>query len=144
MVDDIADNRNILARRFQKRNFEIVEADCGMTALELIAAGSFDTILLDVMMPDMSGLEVLRRIRSGYSPEALPVIMVTANNQSADVVEGPEDTCASRSVGTHPDGSEDESHGRPRRPRLYSLVPHDACAQVNFEPRKAPADRRAR
>jgi diguanylate cyclase (GGDEF)-like protein len=87
VVDDIADNRNILARRFQKRNFEIVEADCGMTALELIAAGSFDTILLDVMMPDMSGLEVLRRIRSGYSPEALPVIMVTANNQTADVVE---------------------------------------------------------
>jgi CheY-like chemotaxis protein len=39
------------------------------------------------MMPDMSGLEVLRRIRSRYSPEALPVIMVTANNQSADVVE---------------------------------------------------------
>jgi diguanylate cyclase (GGDEF)-like protein len=87
VVDDIADNRNILARRFQKRNFEIVEADCGMTALELIAAGSFDTILLDVMMPDMSGLEVLKRIRSGYSPEALPVIMVTANNQSSDVVE---------------------------------------------------------
>ena len=87
VVDDIADNRNILARRFQKRNFEIVEADCGMTALELIAANSFDAILLDVMMPDMSGLEVLRRIRSGYSPEALPVIMVTANNQSADVVE---------------------------------------------------------
>ena len=87
VVDDIADNRNILARRFQKRNFEIVEADCGMTALELIAANSFDAILLDVMMPDMSGLEVLRRVRSGYSPEALPVIMVTANNQSADVVE---------------------------------------------------------
>jgi diguanylate cyclase (GGDEF)-like protein len=87
VVDDIADNRNILARRFQKRNFEIVEADCGMTALELIAATPFDAILLDVMMPDMSGLEVLRRIRSGYSPDALPVIMVTANNQTADVVE---------------------------------------------------------
>ena len=87
VVDDIADNRNILARRFQKRNFEIVEADCGMTALELIAANSFDAILLDVMMPDMSGLEVLRRIRSVCSPEALPVIMVTANNQTADVVE---------------------------------------------------------
>jgi diguanylate cyclase (GGDEF)-like protein len=87
VVDDIADNRNILARRFQKRNFEIVEADCGMTALELIATTPFDAILLDVMMPDMSGLEVLRRIRSSYSPDNLPVIMVTANNQSADVVE---------------------------------------------------------
>jgi PleD family two-component response regulator len=48
VVDDIADNRNILARRFQKRNFEIVEAGCGMTTLELIAANSFDAILLDV------------------------------------------------------------------------------------------------
>jgi diguanylate cyclase (GGDEF)-like protein len=87
VVDDIADNRAILARRFQKRNFEVVEADSGPTALELIAAGSFDIILLDVMMPDMDGLEVLRRIRAKHSPEALPVIMVTANNQSADIVE---------------------------------------------------------
>jgi diguanylate cyclase (GGDEF)-like protein len=87
VVDDIADNRAILARRFQKRNFEVVEADSGPTALELIAAGSFDIILLDVMMPDMDGLEVLRRIRAKLSPEALPVIMVTANNQSADIVE---------------------------------------------------------
>ena len=63
VVDDIADNRTILARRFQKRNFEIVEADGGMTALELIATSSFDAMLLDVMMPDISGLEVLRRIR---------------------------------------------------------------------------------
>jgi diguanylate cyclase (GGDEF)-like protein len=87
VVDDIADNRNILARRFQKRNFDVVEADCGTAALELIAARSFDTILLDVMMPDMSGLEVLRRIRAAHSPESLPVIMVTANNQSTDIVE---------------------------------------------------------
>ena len=70
LVDDIADNRNILARRFQKRNFDVVEADCGTAALELIAARSFDTILLDVMMPDMSGLEVLRRIRSAHTPES--------------------------------------------------------------------------
>jgi diguanylate cyclase (GGDEF)-like protein len=87
VVDDVADNRNILARRFQKRNFEVVEADCGTAALELIAARSFDTILLDVMMPDMSGLEVLRRIRSAHTPESLPVIMVTANNQTTDIVQ---------------------------------------------------------
>jgi diguanylate cyclase (GGDEF)-like protein len=87
LVDDIADNRNILARRFQKRHFDTVEADCGITALGLIAARSFDAVLLDVVMPDMSGLEVLRKIREKHSANTLPVIMVTANNQSADIVE---------------------------------------------------------
>ena len=87
VVDDVADNRTVLRRRFQKRNFEIVEADGGVEALELVGAGSYDAVLLDVMMPDLSGLEVLRRIRLRHSPESLPVIMVTANSQSADIVE---------------------------------------------------------
>ncbi len=87
VVDDVADNRVILARLFQRRDFDVVEADCGTRALELIAAGSFDAILLDIRMPDMSGLDVLRTIRSRHSPDALPVIMVTGNNQNSDVVE---------------------------------------------------------
>jgi DNA-binding response OmpR family regulator len=87
VVDDNVDNRIILSRLFQRRNFEVVEADCGMTALELIAASSFDAILLHVRMPDMSGLDVLRTIRSIHSPDGLPVIMVTGNNQNSDIVE---------------------------------------------------------
>ena len=87
VVDDVVDNRVILARLFQRRNFDVVEADCGKKALELIAVGSFDTILLDIRMPDMSGLDVLRKIRSGHSPDCLPVIMVTGNNQNSDIVE---------------------------------------------------------
>jgi diguanylate cyclase (GGDEF)-like protein len=87
VVDDVADNRAVLARRFQRRNFEIVEAEGGIKALELIDSGSYDAVLLDVMMPDLSGLEVLRRIRLSRSQESLPVIMVTANGQSADIVE---------------------------------------------------------
>jgi DNA-binding response OmpR family regulator len=87
VVDDNVDNRVILARLFQRRNFDVVEVDCGMRALELIAAGSFDTILLDIRMPDMSGLDVLRTIRSRHSPDCLPVIMVTGNNQNSDIVE---------------------------------------------------------
>ena len=58
-----------------------------MRALQLIAAGSFDTILLDIKMPDMSGLDVLRTIRSEHSPDCLPVIMVTGNNKNSDIVE---------------------------------------------------------
>ncbi len=86
IVDDIADNRIILTRRFERRNFEIVEADGGKRALEILKSSSFDAVLLDVMMPDISGLDVLKTIRKTQSASALPVIMVTANNQSADVV----------------------------------------------------------
>jgi diguanylate cyclase (GGDEF)-like protein len=86
IVDDIADNRIILARRFQRRNFDVVEADCGTQALEILKREAFDVVLLDVIMPDMSGLEVLRKIRAAHSSATLPVIMVTANNTSTDVV----------------------------------------------------------
>lgn len=87
IVDDLADNRAILSRRFQKRGFEIVEADCGRAALDAVASGSFDAVLLDVMMPDLDGVEVLRRIRQKYSQSELPVVMVTAKSQTEDVVQ---------------------------------------------------------
>src|SRR5713226_6880274 len=60
VVDDVADNRSVLARRFERRNFDVVEAEGGARALELIGAGPFDAVLLDVMMPDVGGLDVLR------------------------------------------------------------------------------------
>jgi diguanylate cyclase (GGDEF)-like protein len=87
IVDDVADNRMVLTRRFQRRNFDITEADCGMAALDLIERHSFDLVLLDIMMPDITGVEVLRRIRQKYSQSKLPVIMVTANSRSDDIVE---------------------------------------------------------
>jgi hypothetical protein len=60
IVDDVEDNRAVLARRFQRRNFEVCEAECGASALELIERRSFDLILLDIMMPDITGVDVLR------------------------------------------------------------------------------------
>jgi diguanylate cyclase (GGDEF)-like protein len=87
IVDDIADNRAILARRFQRRGFLIEEASSGADALALMETRPFDTVLLDVMMPEMDGLEVLQRIRQTHSASALPVIMVTAKSQSDDVVQ---------------------------------------------------------
>ena len=53
----------------------------------MIETGRYDTILLDVMMPEIDGLEVLRRVRAKYPLEALPVIMVTGKSQSEDIVE---------------------------------------------------------
>ena len=80
IVDDVADNREILTRRFVRRGFEIVEASCGEEALELIRQQTFDLVLLDVMMPGMDGGEVLSRIRDEYPAALLPVIMVTAKS----------------------------------------------------------------
>jgi diguanylate cyclase (GGDEF)-like protein len=87
IVDDISDNRTILTRRFQRRGFDVVEAECGLTAIELIDKESFDLVLLDVMMPGMDGIETLKRIRSEHSASVLPVIMVTAKSESTNIVD---------------------------------------------------------
>jgi diguanylate cyclase (GGDEF)-like protein len=86
VVDDVAENRDILRRRFQRHGFVVDEADCGAKALSLIGHGRYDAILLDIMMPDMDGIEVLRQIREKHSAELLPVIMVTGKTQREDVV----------------------------------------------------------
>ncbi len=87
IVDDVSDNRAILTRRFQRRGYSILEADCGKAALDVIAASKVDLVLLDIMMPDMNGIEVLEHIRRDHSAALMPVIMVTAKTQSEDVVE---------------------------------------------------------
>jgi diguanylate cyclase (GGDEF)-like protein len=87
VVDDIEDNRSLLARRFRKRNYEVVEADGGLKALDLIALDPFDVVLLDVMMPDVSGLDVLRRVRQQQLSRHLPIVMVTAKTDRADILE---------------------------------------------------------
>src|ERR1700722_7329113 len=87
IVDDVADNRAILLRRFQRQGFEVAEADSGLKALELIDSQEFDLVLLDVMMPGIDGIETLKRIRSRKSASVLPVIMVTAKSESENIVE---------------------------------------------------------
>lgn len=87
IVDDVRDNREILRRRFERHGFHTTEAAGGSEALDLIERETFDLVLLDIMMPDIAGLEVLAQIRTRYAPGALPVIMVTAKSQSEDVVD---------------------------------------------------------
>ena len=89
VVDDNEMNRDMLARRLQRRGFTVFTAGSGLEALELVAerVRAFDLILLDVMMPEMSGLEVLERLRRTHSVAELPVIMATARDASEDMVE---------------------------------------------------------
>jgi DNA-binding response OmpR family regulator len=85
VVDDIAENRSLLGRYFGKNGFEIAQADGGHAALDLIGRQSFDVVLLDIMMPGIDGLEVLKRIRQAHTQTALPVIMVSGRGASDDV-----------------------------------------------------------
>ncbi|WP_299861322.1 EAL domain-containing protein [uncultured Hoeflea sp.] len=87
VVDDVADNRDILTRRLVRRDFDVDEAIGGEDALVKIAENRYDVVLLDVMMPDLNGNEVLKRVREVHDKTQLPVIMVTAKSQSEDVVE---------------------------------------------------------
>ena len=87
IVDDISDNRTILKRRFERRGFDVMEAESGLVAIDLIEKNRFDLVLLDVMMPGIDGMETLKRIRSRKSASALPVIMVTAKSESDNIVD---------------------------------------------------------
>jgi CheY-like chemotaxis protein len=87
VVDDNLLNREMLGRRLERAGYGVVVAASGKEALDIMGRTSVDLVLLDVMMPEMSGLDVLTRIREKHSPADLPVIMVTARTESADVVE---------------------------------------------------------
>jgi DNA-binding response OmpR family regulator len=86
VVDDNEMNRDMLSRRLSRRKHTVITAENGQQALDLIETESFDLILLDIMMPGISGIEVLKIIRRSYSASELPVIMVTAKGDSEDVV----------------------------------------------------------
>ena len=87
VVDDHPDNRELLMRRLEREGFRVVGAESGRQALDHVKGAPVSLILLDVMMPGMSGIEVLQAVRETHTASALPVIMVTAKAQSEDVVE---------------------------------------------------------
>lgn len=86
VVDDNAMNRDLLSRRLEKRGFQVAIAEDGGQALEWLAENPCDLVLLDIMMPGLSGLEVLERIRAERDGTELPVIMATAKGEQSDIV----------------------------------------------------------
>jgi len=86
VVDDNEMNRDMLSRRLERRGYKVSLAEDGRRALYKIAREPFDLVLLDVMMPGLSGVEVLTKLRERFSIGELPVIMVTAKGDSDDLV----------------------------------------------------------
>ncbi|MCA9521073.1 MAG: response regulator, partial [Myxococcales bacterium] len=79
-------NREILCRRLERKGYDVTTAENGVRALELVGEQIFDLMLLDIMMPVVSGLDVLKTVRERFDPVELPVIMVTAKTGTEDIV----------------------------------------------------------
>ena len=88
VVDDIATNVMLLKAVLGRAKYRIVTATGGHEALEQVEREKPDLVLLDIMMPDMDGYEVMRRLRADPRWEDLPVIFLTALNNTEDIVKG--------------------------------------------------------
>ncbi len=89
IVDDEPVNRQVLLNQLKVFNYQISEACDGVEALDLLKKGQhYDLILLDVMMPGMSGYEVCTEIRKTTPMQELPIIFLTAKNLISDLVDG--------------------------------------------------------
>lgn len=89
IVDDEAINLQVLTNNLSLQNYAITQASNGLEALDILERGfKPDLILLDVMMPRMTGYEVCQKIREKFLPSELPIVMLTAKNQTSDLVEG--------------------------------------------------------
>ncbi len=86
VVDDMEINRALLARRLSREGHSISHADSGRQALELMAIEDFDLVLLDLMMPEMNGFEVLTRLKLDKRLHKVPVIMISALDEIDSVV----------------------------------------------------------
>jgi two-component system, cell cycle response regulator len=88
VVDDNQDNIEIIAARLRFRGYEIMEASDGEQALGLVREAAPDLILLDVMLPDIDGYEISRRIKGADDLPFIPIILVTARDSTQDKVAG--------------------------------------------------------
>jgi len=87
VVDDNEINRSVLARRLQSIGHRVATEPGGAAALEQLAREEFDVVLLDIMMPDIDGREVLQSIKADVKTQHIPVIMISALDEMSTIVE---------------------------------------------------------
>ena len=88
LVEDEPAQREILRYNLEAEGFHVVAASNGEEAMERVAEGLPDLILLDWMMPHVSGLEVCRRIRAKAETRGIPILMLSARSEEVDKVRG--------------------------------------------------------
>jgi len=85
VVDDNAENREMLARRLGREGFEVLRAAGGAEALTLLETTNVDLVLLDVMMPDINGYDVLQRLKANERLRDIPVLMISSLDEEESV-----------------------------------------------------------
>jgi two-component system sensor histidine kinase/response regulator len=78
VVDDNEANRDVLSRRLERQGYTVATAENGRKAIEMLSADAFDLVLLDIMMPEMDGYEVLQLLKADAHLKHIPVIMISA------------------------------------------------------------------
>ena len=87
IADDGKVMRLVLSKKLEDEGYSVTAVEDGNALLSALAGGTFDLVVLDVHMPGMDGIEALQKLRADYSRIELPVIMATANDEEADVVQ---------------------------------------------------------
>ena len=87
IVDDNEMNRDMLARRLERNGYLVDVVESAKQLMQRVKQNAVDLVLLDIEMPEVSGLDALKTLRESYSPVQLPIIMVTAKSQSEDIVK---------------------------------------------------------
>jgi phosphate regulon transcriptional regulator PhoB len=88
VIEDDPDIVELLRYNLEKEDFQVYAATDGKTGLELVRRGSADLLILDLMLPQLSGIEVCKEIRKSQEHETLPIIMLTARGEETDRVLG--------------------------------------------------------
>lgn len=88
IADDEKDVRNLVRFTFERRGFEVVEAADGIQALTVARRESPDLIILDAMMPGMSGYEASRELKKAEATKGIPIVFLSAKGQTYEVAEG--------------------------------------------------------
>lgn len=88
IVEDERDLQHVLAYNFRQAGFDVVSAMNGETALRAVKEERFDLVILDLMLPDLAGTEVCRRLKQNPQTAGIPVLMVTAKGEEVDRVVG--------------------------------------------------------
>ncbi|HYP16411.1 MAG TPA: response regulator, partial [Opitutus sp.] len=88
VVDDQPINVQLLKRKLEREGINVAAAYNGLEALELVKKEKPDLILLDVMMPDMDGIEVCQRLQADEQTRSIPIIFITARTSKEGKIEG--------------------------------------------------------
>ena len=88
VVDDDPRNVKLMAAMLQSENYEILKAHSGEEALTIVSKVEVDLVILDIMMPEMNGYEVCRRLKASEATRLIPVVMVTALSDIEDKIKG--------------------------------------------------------